>query len=101
MKTVFADTHYWIASANPRDSFADSAKTAKHELNNALIVTSDEVLVEFLNYFSARGEHLRTAASQIVRAIRTDPNVYIVPQTRHSFDSGHALYDRRNDHSTA
>lgn len=97
MKKVFADTHYWVAVANPRDSYAEEAKAARKAQGTILLVTTDEVLVEFLNYFSAHGERFRAIASQIVRAIKKDPNVLVLAQTRLSFESGHELYDRRKD----
>ncbi|MBC8419237.1 MAG: hypothetical protein H8E10_11635 [Desulfobacterales bacterium] len=42
MKKVFADSHYWIALAKPRNQWADAAKAAKASLGEALIVTTDE-----------------------------------------------------------
>jgi len=32
MRTVFADSHYWLAAANPRDSWRRAALTAKKSL---------------------------------------------------------------------
>jgi len=51
MKTVFADSHYWIAIAKPGDPWADAAKAAKLSIGDVFIVTTDEVLTEFLAAF--------------------------------------------------
>jgi len=45
---VFADTAYWIAIVKPGDSLAEEAKDAKAEVEPAVIVTTDDVLDEFL-----------------------------------------------------
>jgi len=60
MKTVFADSHYWIAIAKPGDPWADAAKAAKLSIGDVLMVTTDEVLTEFLAALS-RGEYAKTS----------------------------------------
>ena len=57
MKTVFADSHYWIAIVNPNDSWAEAAKKVRSSLGEIFIVTTDEVLTEFLAALS-KGEHM-------------------------------------------
>jgi predicted nucleic acid-binding protein len=52
MNRVFADANFWIARFNPRDQLHESAKAAAALLGKARIVTTDEVLTEFLNHFS-------------------------------------------------
>jgi len=51
MRAVFADTCYWIALLNPRDQTHDIAIRVSKGLRAHRIVTTDEVLTEFLNYF--------------------------------------------------
>jgi predicted nucleic acid-binding protein len=96
MKTVFADSHYWIAIVNPDDSWAKAAKTARASLSEVFIVTTDEVLTEFLAALS-RGEHMRKQAAKMVRAILENPNVKVIPQTRDSFLKGLTFYENRCD----
>ena len=45
MKTIFADTHYWIAIIDARDPWHDEACLVAQEHGAASIVTTDEVLV--------------------------------------------------------
>ena len=58
MKTVFADTVYWIATVKPGDQWADAAKRARAALGELRIVTTDEVLTEFLTALSSSGQNL-------------------------------------------
>ncbi len=96
MKKVFADSHYWIATVNPHDQWKEAAKAARSSLGDALIVTTDEVLTEFLAALRS-GEHMRKQAARMVRLILENPNVKVVPQTRDSFLKGLNFYESRND----
>ena len=58
MRRIFADTFYWIASLNPRDQAHALAALSK-TLQPAQIITTDEVLTEFLNYFAEYGDFQR------------------------------------------
>jgi uncharacterized protein len=97
MKTVFADSLYWIAIVKPNDPWRDAAKAARKELGDGRTVTTDEVLGEFLAALSASGEPLRRQAARMVRAILSNPNVKVVPQSRDSFLRGLELYEQRGD----
>jgi predicted nucleic acid-binding protein len=96
MKKVFADSHYWIALAKPRDQWEEAAKAARALLGEALIVTTDEVLTEFLAALSSV-KYLRQLAAKMVRSILENPNVKVIPQTRDSFLKGLTFYESRND----
>ncbi len=74
MKRVFADTSYWIALLNPRDELHIKPVAAAHNYSEDQIVTSEMVLVEFLNGFSDHGPRLREAVSQAVRTLRSSLN---------------------------
>lgn len=96
MKSVFADSLYWIARVKPRDPWAEAAKEARKKIGQARIVTTDEVLIEFLTALS-RGNTLRSRAAKMVRAIQDNPNVKVIPQSRDSFIRGLQLYEQRSD----
>ena len=97
MKTVFVDSFFWIAIAKPGDSWAGPAKQAKEKLGNVILVTTDEVLIEVLTALSSGGPELRRAAVRMVRAIRADPNVRLLAQTRDGFLKGLERYEKRED----
>jgi predicted nucleic acid-binding protein len=97
MRAVFADTGYWVAIIHPRDELHDRAMAVSKELGQCIIVTSEMVLVEVLNTFSNRGQHLRDAAAKTVQEITSDPNIEVVPQTRQLFREALNLYQSRAD----
>jgi predicted nucleic acid-binding protein len=97
MRSVFADTSYWVALANPRDQWNSLAKEVTVGLGPYRLFTTEEVLTEFLNFFAERGPVLRAAAIKVVQKIIQNPNVTVMPQTRESFNAGLQLYDKRQD----
>ena len=97
MRTVFADTVFWVAAANPRDQWAPTLLALEPSLADTRILTTDEILVEFLSHFSGLGSFLRGKAAEIARAVLQDPNVTVIPQHRESFLNGLSLYEVRSD----
>ena len=55
MPEVFADTGYWIALLNERDSRHRQARELSARFSDSTIVTSEMVLTEFLNHARSRG----------------------------------------------
>ena len=97
MRTVFADSGYWIAMSNPSDELYVEASAVTEGLGSFRIVTSQMVLVEFLNYMSGRGMRLREEAMSVVTGLTDTPSVEIVPQTQDQFDEAAARYSSRPD----
>jgi len=94
MKTVFADTSYYIALTNPNDEYAAAACECTRELGGELVTTA-WVLTEVAN-------HLRQAPNRplllsLVADLRSDRRVTIVPPTLELFDRGLRLYGERPD----
>ncbi len=94
---VFVDAFYWIAITNPGDSTHVAATAFDTSFSRPNIVTTEEVLTEFLTYFAGRGPMLRKKAAAITAAILTDPSIWVLPQTHESFLAGLALYAARFD----
>ena len=97
MRTVLADACYWVGLANRRDELHEAAQSASRSLGPFRIVTTDEVLVEFLNYFADFGDVMRRKAAELVRSVLEHPDVEVAEQTRESFLSGLAIYESRPD----
>ena len=97
MKIVFADTLYWVALTNPNDQWHQAARDASERIGPARLITTGEVLVEFLNFFSEYGPILRQKAVALARKILGNPNISVVPQTRDSFSLGLKFYESRKD----
>jgi predicted nucleic acid-binding protein len=96
MTAVFADTFYWVALTDHDDALYEQAVKAESALANAPIITTDEVLGEFLTFFCS-SLRLRRRAVETVRELARDPNVRILPQSRESFQAGFDLYASRPD----
>ena len=92
MKTVFADTCYWIALLNPKDQTHDIAVRVSKGLATYRMLTTEEVLTELLNYFGARGSFFRSAAVKLVERMEADSSIEILPQTHEGFVAGCRLY---------
>jgi uncharacterized protein len=97
MKLVFADAVYWIAAANRTDQWHASVANRVRLLGPATLVTTEEVLDEFLTYYSGHGSTLRNAATRIVEKALSNPLVKVRPQSHQSFLDGLALYKARPD----
>ena len=97
MTSAFVDTAYLIAIARRNDQWYTVARSARERLGQALLVTTDEVLAEFLAALSSGGPLLRRQAAATVRQILTAKSMHVVPQSRDSFVRGLERYDARQD----
>ena len=94
---VFADTGYWIALLNPKDQLHERAQEVSRSLGPVLLVTTEMVLVELLNYYAGRGPEKRKAAADLASQLRNNPNVTVIPQTSIQYREGLKLYESRTD----
>src|SRR5438552_13546537 len=94
---LFADTFYWVAVLSPRDPFHARVMSWGRNLGTTRLVTTDEVLTEVLNWFSAAGPYWRGNAATLIHNLRNDPDVTVLPQSRADFDAALALYEARPD----
>ncbi len=97
LPTVFADTFYWLALAWPRDAWHAAVGRWAAANGSVRIVTTDEVLAEFLNALAGTGPASRGHAVATVRDIRDDAQVIVLPQTRVDFDAALSLFQARPD----
>ncbi|MGB7207887.1 MAG: hypothetical protein WBD27_04435 [Pyrinomonadaceae bacterium] len=97
MDEIFADAFYWIALANPADQWHNTALDFDRKNTDALLVTTEEVLTEFLNYFAEAGKHKRRIAGQMCGQVKNHPNIMVLPQSHESFSDGFELYQARAD----
>jgi uncharacterized protein len=97
MRLVFADAVYWVALAHRKDQWHQRAVEVSQQIGPVRLVTTDEVLDEFLAHFSGYGSELRLLSARTVRSLLADPSVRVIPQSRHSFLAGLALHEGRPD----
>lgn len=98
MNEIFVDSAYWIAISSPKDQWRQSALRAEKILpTSARLVTTEEVLSEFLAGLSRRGPSQRDKAVKAVRRIMNDPHIAVVRQSHLSFLRGVVRYKNRLD----
>ena len=97
MTAVFADTFYWIAVTTPDDSAYARALEFSRSRPPDQIVTTDEVLSEYLTFFSGMAPSVRRQAGDNAVALLRNPRVKVMPQSRESFLAGIELYRARPD----
>jgi uncharacterized protein len=99
MKSVFADTGFWIAIINPRDQWHLEASNISESLyfRQVRIYTSEMVLTELLNFFCAFPSFIRKQAAIKVQEIKQSQNLTVIPQNSKQFDLALQLYLLRED----
>ena len=97
MRTLFADSGFWIAFLHTGDQLHERARALAASLGSATIVTTHMALVEVLDHLAGRGERHRGLAVQMVRDLEARPDVEIVPQTDAQFQAAVERYTARPD----
>ena len=97
MIAVFADTSYWIALTNIDDADHEKAKTVMRSLPPRPLLTTEQVLTQYLNYFSAWGPRFRQKAAGNVQAMFSIETVRISPDVTEAFQAGLDLFRSRPD----
>ena len=97
MYEVFADAFYWIALSNPADQWHDVVKRYDKDNPKAKLVTTEEVLTEFLNFYAEAGKNRRRIVGAMVEQVLFHPNIIVIRQSHESFSNGLELYRQRED----
>lgn len=97
MKPVFADTVYWVALIHPNDEWRGPALAATALLQDSLLITTDSILVEVLNFFAEHGDEARLRAVSAIEELLMNAHTEVVPQTHENFLAGLELYKARAD----
>jgi predicted nucleic acid-binding protein len=97
MRRFFVDAFYWIALLSPRDQWHARVLAFAATLDAYHFYTTDEVLTEFLAFYSTANATVRTQAVAFVRAMLDDEDITVIPQTRAGFLHALDLYAARPD----
>jgi predicted nucleic acid-binding protein len=97
MRRLFVDTLYWSALINRRDQWHERVLVASVAWRGVSLVTTEEVLSEFLTFVASFGPQTRATAANLVDEILRDPTIEVLPQSHASFTAGLALYQARPD----
>ena len=94
MRTVFADTYYFLALWNPHDQGHEKALTFTNVYREALI-TTDWILIELADALARPPNRQRFL--RFVRILQQQKDLAIVPASRTLLEEGLDLYERRPD----
>ena len=97
MRVAFVDTLYLVALFNPRDQWHERVLEAAKLVSVTNLITTEDVLVELLNFFSEYGEKARRGTVAQVEGILSGANIEVMPQSHETFMAGLALYKARPD----
>ncbi len=98
MSERFADTSYWIALQWQKDSLYPIARGLTESLpRDTRIVTTDLVLVEFLNYACSIGLMMRMEAAIAWDDLYSDPNILILSTPSALLQRAVAYYRKNSD----
>jgi uncharacterized protein len=94
MRTVFADTSFYVAFCNPRDSLHGRAVEFSRSFAGRLL-TTEYVLLECGSAFSRAPD--RWFLPSLVESLRASPFSRVVDSQRELFDAGLELFRSRPD----
>jgi len=97
MKTVFADTFYWISFFNPKDIWYNQVRNVTRSLEPLKIVTTEDVLSEVLTFYASSGLRTRKRIVDLVKGIMASDDIRVIRQSHDLFLAGLDLYERRLD----
>lgn len=88
MKLSFVDTLYLVALFNPHDHWHERALAVSKLIDDTQLITTEDVLVEVLNFFSGYGEKARRGAVVQVETILSNASVQVLSQSHELFMGG-------------
>lgn len=97
MRHFFADTFYWIALFNPKDAWHERVMAFSRTLGAYHLTTTEEVLSEFLTFFSGTDAAGRQKAAALVHSVMANARITVIHQSHASFLHALTLYETRLD----
>lgn len=96
MKRLFCDTSYFVALVNSKDQWHRSAIEIEPLVESSDLITTEEILIEFLNFYSESGPRIRLEVSVYVRQLLLNPKFMIVGRSEISFLSATNILLRKD-----
>lgn len=97
MNGVFVDTHYLIAIINRLDQWHEPVVAALEKLEYPVLLVTDCILIETLNFFSRFNADAKWHAVETVADFLNNSNVELAQTTSERFREGINLYKSRLD----
>ena len=97
MNELFVDTLHLVALVNPKDQWHQKSVEVETATRNSDLLTTEDILTEFLNFYAEHGEFMRMKVSVFVREILLDVRVKVIPRSETAFLDALELYETRLD----
>lgn len=97
MKRYFVDAVHFIALTNPKDQWHNKAVRLATETAQEILVTTEDVLVELLNFYAESGGFMRQKVADVTRSVLLDPRIDVVSRPESTFLEALELYESRLD----
>ncbi len=97
MNELFVDTLHLVALVNPKDQWHQKSVEIETATRNIDLITTEDILTEFLNFYAEHGEFMRMKVSAFVREILLDVRVKVIPRSETAFLEALDLYESRLD----
>ena len=97
MNQLFVDTNYLVALISLNDQLHAQAAELESEYADRTLVTTENILIELLNFYCEQGDQTRRRVSDIVRHILLDIRVSVVTHGTTTFLDALDLYESRLD----
>ncbi len=97
MNELFVDTIHLVALVNPRDQWHQKAVEVETATRDFDLIITEDILTEFLNFYSEHGNFMRMKVAAFVRQILLDVRVKVIPRDDTTFLDALELYESRLD----
>ncbi len=97
MNPRFVDAVYLIALVNPKDQWHLRAVAFEAATSDQTLITTEDVLAEFLTFYAKSGEFMRRTVSEFVREILLDARIKVTVRKQTTFIEALELYESRLD----
>jgi predicted nucleic acid-binding protein len=97
VKSIFVDTAFWVARMDSKDQLFERSGEVAKQLVSIQLVTTDAVLIEVLNFFSAAGSHFRSASANLIEDIIDNPYIEVIYHGRGLLRAATEFYRKRLD----
>jgi uncharacterized protein len=96
METLFADTFYWVALIHAKDQWHEKVRSYSAS-QNVPLVTTNLVLIEYLNFFGRSDQYLKQGVVNFYRQMQAAQSLQIITVDISLIESGVNLYANRLD----
>lgn len=97
MNRLFCDTLYFAALINPRDQWHQASVEIESLVQTLDLVTTEEILIELLNFYCEFGPMKRAKVSAFARTLLVNPKLEIIGRGEMTFLNALELYESRLD----